>query len=271
VTGKAIAKNKMTKEQAKQILQLYRPGTADAADPEFVEALEFCEHDNELKEWLANHCAIYTALRAKFKKIPVPEGLKEQIIAERPIQHRAPVWQKSVLLAGALAAIALLISVVPIKFTPRERHDFAAYRTSMGSLAARSYYMDFNTNDLDQIRMYFAQTNAIADYIVPENLKKNATTLGCVSAKWQGKQVSMICFKSGRPLVSGSSSDLWLFVCNRTVTDDTPTATLEKPAVEHSNGIVTASWTAGNRTYLLATLGEDKQLLSQFLPENSVL
>jgi hypothetical protein len=261
----------MTKEQAKQILQLYRPGTADAADPEFIEALEFCEHDTELKEWLANHCAVYAALRAKFKKIPVPEGFKEQIIAERPIQHRAPVWQKSVLLAGALAAIALVISVVVQNMPHRDPSNFAAYRTSMGSLASRSYYMDFNTNDLAQIRTYLAQTNAIADYVLPDNLEKNATTLGCVSTKWQDKPVSMICFKSGRPLVPGSSSDLWLFVCDRTVAKDTPIATAEKPVFEHSNGIVTASWTVGDRTYLLATVGEDKQLLGKFLPENAVL
>jgi hypothetical protein len=253
----------MTKEQAKQILQLYRPGTADAVDPTFANALELCEHDAELKEWLANHCAVYAALRSKFKRIPVPEGLKEQIIAERPIQHRTPVWQKSVLLAGALAVVAMLLSVVLPQIAHRERHDFAAYRTSMSSLAARAYYMNLYTNDLDQIRLYFAQSSAIADYVLPENLRKNATATGCVSTTWQGKQVSMICFQSGKSLDPGQQSDLWLFISDHAVAKDAPVATT--PVPEHSNGFVTASWTVGSRTYVLAMKGADKQLLGKFL------
>jgi len=252
----------MTKEQAKQILQLYRPGTADAADPAFADALEFCERDAELKEWLDNHCAVYVALRSKFKHISVPEGLKEQIIAERPV-HRTPVWQKSVLLAGAVAVVVLLISGLFQLSTPRERHDFATYRTYMSSYAARAYSMDEFTNDLDQIRLFLAQKSAIADYVVPENLKKNAAAEGCVSTTWQGKQVSMICFQTGKPLAPGRQSDLWLFITARTVAKDAPTAAT--PTVECSNGFTTASWTVGDRTYVLATEGEDKQVLGKFL------
>jgi hypothetical protein len=259
----------MTKEQAKQILQLYRPGTADATDPEFTEALAFCEHDAEMKAWLANHCAVYTALRAKFKKIPVPEGLKEQIIAERPIEHRTPVWQKYVLAAGAVAALVMLLSVVLPPMLNHERHDFATYRNYMGGMAARSYGMSLYTNDLDQIRMYFAQEKEIADYVVPENLKKNATTVGCVTTRWQGKQVSMICFQSGQPLPPGEKSDLWLFICDRTVARDAPASAT--PKGEKSNGLVTASWTNGNRTYVLAMEGTDQQALAKFLPAGAVL
>jgi hypothetical protein len=261
----------MTNEQAKQILQLYRPGTADAGDPEFVEALKLCERDAELKDWFGSHCALYAAMRSKFKKIAVPEGFKEQIIAERQVHRPTPVWQKAVLLAGACAAIAMMASWLYQNITPRERHDFAAYRSYMGSFAVRAYYMDDLTNDLDQIRLFLADKKAIADYLLPENLRKNATAAGCVSTKWQGKQVSMICFQSGRPLRPNQTSDLWLFISERTVAEDAPTATAATPRVEKSGGLVTASWTVGNRTYVLATEGDDKQLLGKFLPENAVL
>jgi hypothetical protein len=259
----------MTNEQAKQILQLYRPGTADTGDPEFAEALKLCESDAELKEWFASHCALYTALRSKFKKIAVPEGLKEQIIAERQVHRPTPVWQKTVLLAGACAALVMMASWLFQNITPREPKDFAAYRIRMGSFAAHSYYMDLYTNNLDQIRQNFADRKLIADYVLPENLKKNAAAAGCVSTRWQGKQVSMICFQSGRTMKPGDKSDLWLFVTERNVAKDAPTTTT--PTVETSNGFVTASWTDGNRTYVLATEGNDKQLLGKFLPENAVL
>jgi hypothetical protein len=79
----------------------------------------------------------------------------------------------------------------------------------------------------------------------------------------------MLCFQSGRPLAPGQQSDLWLFISESTVAKDAPTATT--PIVEKSGGLVTASWTVGNRTYVLATEGNDKQLLGKFLPENAVL
>jgi hypothetical protein len=258
----------MTNEQAKEILKLYRPGTADATDPVFVEALEFCERDAELKNWFADHCAVYAALRSKFRQITVPEGLKEQIIAERPIRPRTPVWQQAVLAAGAIAVMVLVVFSVRQHWRPREPRDFAAYRSYMDGLAQRGYYMDLLTNNLDQIRLFLAQKNAVADYVLPEGLRKNAKAAGCVATTWQGKPVSMICFQTGRPLASGQQSDLWLFVTESTVTTDTPVASM--PEVKKADGLITASWTAGNRTYVLATDG-DAQFLGKFVSAKAVL
>jgi len=257
----------MTNNQAKEILQLYRPGTADAVDPAFTDALELCEHEPELKKWFGNHCALYAALRSKFKQIAVPEGLKEQIIAERRV-HTTPMWQKAVILAGAVAAVVMVAFKLMQPGAPPERHDFAAYRDNMSSMAAGAYAMETNLTDLDQIRQFLAQKNAIADYVVPDNLKANAKVVGCVETTWQGKKVSMICFQSGRPPRPGFPSDLWLFVSDRTIAKDAPVAS--NPTLEAANGMATASWTVGNRTYLLAAQG-DEQFLGKFLPEKMVL
>src|SRR4029079_15043537 len=54
--------DKMNTQQAKEILSLYRPGTADAEDPSFAEALRLCERDPELERWFSEHCAVYSAL-----------------------------------------------------------------------------------------------------------------------------------------------------------------------------------------------------------------
>jgi hypothetical protein len=257
----------MNNDQAKEILKLYRPGTADAADPAFVEALELCERDEDLKTWFANHCAVYSALRSKFRQISVPEGLKEQIIAERP-RHRTPAWQRTVLAAGAVAVVALVAFNVQQHWRPREPHDFAAYRSYMDSLAMRGYYMDLATNNLDQIRVFLAQKDAIADYVLPVDLQKNAQAAGCVATTWQGKPVSMICFQSGRPLGPNQQSDLWLFVTDRTTASDTPVAST--PTFAKADGLATASWTIGGRTYVLATEG-DAQSLGKFLPTIAAL
>ena len=134
----------MTNDQAKETLQLYRPGTADAVDPTFAEALELCERDPELKKWFVNHCALYAALRSKFKQIAVPEGLKEQIIAERRVHTTTPLRQKAVILAGAVAAVVMVAFNLIQNHRPSERHDFAA-DCIMLSRCATAYGMDTNS------------------------------------------------------------------------------------------------------------------------------
>jgi hypothetical protein len=255
----------MTNEQAKQLLQLYRPGTADAVDPDFAEALELCEHEPELKKWFGDHCALYAALRSKFKQIAVPEGLKEQIIAERQV-HTTPLWQRAVLVTGAVAAIFMAVFSLTDFGRSHPAHDFATYQTEMGQFAKTGYGMDLNTNDIDQIRLFLAQKSAIADYVVPGNLQANAKAAGCAVTSWQGKSVSMICFQSGRPLAAGAQSDLWLFISEQTVAKDAPAGST--PVFHKANGLVTASWTIRNRTYVLATEG-DEQFLGKYLPEKA--
>ena len=257
----------MTNEQAKKILQLYRPGSADATDPEFAEALAACEHDAELAEWFNRHCAVYVSLRSKFKGIPIPEGLREQIIAERPVK-RTTTWQKAVLLAGAVAVAVMAFNGFRESVRPAEPHDFASYRIYMASAAQHAYGMDVTTNDLDQIRTFFSRKDAIADYVLPQNLQSRAQAAGCVATTWQGKRVSMICFQTGRPLAPGQQSDLWLFISDRTIATDAPQS--NTPAVCPENGLITASWTTGNRTYVLATVG-DAPYLAKFLPATTPL
>ena len=253
----------MTNEQAKQVLQLYRPGTADAADPAFAEALAACERDAELKQWFNNHCDLYAAIRAKFRKIPVPEALKEQIIAELPV-NRTPAWQKAVVGAGALAMLVLAVMIIQPMLGTREPRDFGAYRSHMVSVAELAYQMDLFTNDLDSIRTFLSEKKAIADYVLPENLQKNAKPLGCFATTWQGKDVTMICFATGRPTDPSHPSDLWLFVSGNTIAKDAPKAS-EPTFAKSNDDLITATWTVGNRTYVLATRG-DEQFLGKYLP-----
>ncbi len=256
----------MTDHEAKEILRLYRPGSADSSDPAFAEALALCDRDPELNKWFDDHCALYLALRAKFKAIAVPDGLKEQIIAERPI-HRAPVWQRAVILAGAVAAAFMIVSGYHQWHRSSDPSDFAAYRDYMVGFASRGggYAMDERSNDPKQIHSFFVGKNAIADYIIPPNLQKNAALEGCASFTWHGKNVSMICFSSGRPLDPGQASDLWLFVTDRTTTPDRPaSATPRFDTVSGKDGLIAASWTVDKRTYVLATRG-DEQFLGKYL------
>jgi hypothetical protein len=70
----------MNCSEAKEVLLLYRPGTADAADPQIAEALELAGRDPELRRWFDQHRAFQKAVRAKFQQIEVPAHLKTSLL-----------------------------------------------------------------------------------------------------------------------------------------------------------------------------------------------
>jgi hypothetical protein len=249
----------MNRPQAKEILALYRPETADAEDPSFAEALELCRRDSELERWFEEHCALHTALRARFRQIPVPQGLKEQILAERKARL-TPLRRRSLILAG-VAAAAVLTGLVSLWLPTREEPGFEMYQEQMTSLALCDYAMDLTTNSPVQVRAYLAQRGAPADYVVP-GLLQQATLTGCAIESWQGARVSMVCYRSGKALPPGQSSDLWLFVIDRASVRGGPAA--PSPTITRVNRAVTASWSEAGRTYLLVADG-DEAFIRRFL------
>jgi uncharacterized membrane protein YbaN (DUF454 family) len=251
----------VNRDEAKTILLLYRPGTADADDPQIAGALELAKQDPELTRWLMEHRARQEALRAGFRQIAAPAGLKEQIISEQAAQGKIISWRQSAMLAAA-AIVAALVVLASLWFQHRGNEEtFAIYRSRMAGVALRGYTMDLATNNPAQIRAYLAQNHAPADYVLPAPLDKTAVT-GCAIEGWQGAKVSMICFRTGRPLPPGQPSDLWLFVIDRfTVKNAPPMGSRQFVQI---NKLMTVTWTEGDKLYVLGTEGNE-QTLRQYL------
>ena len=256
----------MNRDDAKNILLLYRPGSADVADPQIVEALALVKQDAELARWFGEYCARQEVLRAKFRQIPVPAGLKEQIISEQAAQAKMSV-RRNVMVA-ALAIVAIGASVlVSAQYWPSfagnaaNKNTLANYQNRMIYVATSGYAMTYVTNDLTQIRAYLARNQAPADYTLPTTLEK-ADATGCAIEDWKGAKVSMICFRTGKPLPPGQPGDLWLFVVNRTSVKGAPDTT--PPQFIQINRIATAVWAQGDKLYLLGTEG-DEQAIQKFL------
>jgi hypothetical protein len=248
-------------DEAKAILLFYRHGTADAEDPQIAEALALADHDQELKDWLVNHCARQFVLRENFRQIRAPAGLKEQIISEQAAQEKVIFWRPKVALA-AVAALVLLVALVPFWFSHRAYDDtLAVYQNQMAGAALRGYAMDLVTNSPEQIRGYLAKNHAPADFILPEKLKQ-ANLLGCAVEGWQGVKVSMICFSTGKPLAPGGQSDLWLFVVDRASVRGASAG--DSTQFSKVNRLTTATWTQDGKLYLLGTDG-DERTLKQYL------
>jgi hypothetical protein len=262
----------MNNDDAKKILALFRPGTTDRTDPFFKEALELAQSpppkergqarpETELTEWFHEHCASHLGVQARLLKISPPSGLKERILAEGQPQPAKIIPFRFMPALAAAAAILVCLGLVALWTGSRGDNDFAIYRSRMVRTALQGYSMDLRSTDLPAINAYLASRKAPANYIMPHGLE-NAHAVGCAVLHWQGGPVSMVCFKSGQPLARGAESDLWLFVVDKPTFSGGPSS--PSPNMATVKKISTATWSEGDKTYILAT-SESESVLRKFL------
>lgn len=254
----------MTPDDAKRILASHRPWAGEPADPETNAALELVRQDADLSRWFAQHCARQEQIRESLLRVKPPAALLEQILSERPTPSPIPAGRKLPALITA-ALLLLALGGAGFWFTQRAGTNgelsYANYRGRMVRTALRLYGMDLETNSPAVIRAYLAEHHARADYQLPPRLAA-AASAGCGVLKWQGNPVTMVCFKSGRPLKPTEKADLFLFVISRQAAPDSPAGS--EPQLQQVNKLMTASWSAGDNVYLLAAPG-DEAFLTQFL------
>jgi hypothetical protein len=120
--------------------------------------------------------------------------------------------------------------------------------------------MDLETNNLQAIRQELAKHGEIDNLPFTVPLDKTAGT-GCASLRWHGKSVSMICFNSGKN-GKPKNPDLFLFVIDKTLVKDPPPGV---PLISQARkSLVSGSWTSGDKTYVLAALGNEDFLRKYF-------
>jgi uncharacterized membrane protein YbaN (DUF454 family) len=245
----------MNPSEAKQILQLYRPGTDDAADRKVAEALVLAQRDPELATWLEQHNRFQDALREKFQEIPVPQGLKESILAKNKIVRPQFAWHQSTWFRVAAAFVALigLYFVINGGWLKSVPDRFADYEGRMVRSALREYRMELLTDDIKQLRQLMASKGAPADFAVPQGLSRLQLTGGGV-LRWRNHPVSMVCFNRG------DDQMLFLFVIDRSAVKNPPAGT---PEVAKVSKLTAASWTEGEKTYLLAG-PDDAEFLQKY-------
>jgi hypothetical protein len=248
-------------QEAKQILLLYRPGSAEAADPQLAEALELARRDPQLGHWFDQHRSFQQAMRGKFRQIAVPAHLKSSLLIRGTAQPSIPTaqvwWRRPAALAGA-AAVVLMLAAVGFWLQPSRADRFANFQNRMVGSALREYRMDLVTNDMRQVRQFLANRGAPADYELSRGLEKLQLT-GAGLLRWRSNPVSMVCFNRG------DNQMLFLFVMNRSALKDPPA---ETPQFAKVADLLTASWSRGDKTYLLAG-PEETDFGSKYLPPSS--
>jgi hypothetical protein len=269
----------MNNDDAKKILALYRPGTADGNDPVFQAAAELAKSDPsqgaspenpnpEVAKWFSEHCESYSSIRAKFLEIPVPPWLKEQILAGVPVAPEAPkakvIWLRPAVWLQAAAAIVICLglAVFFMRSHGSSAKEFDSFRNMMAGTAASPYAMPLHTHELAAMQDFFAKHHSPSEYVVPDSVAK-AQPVGGAIARWQGAPVSMLCFHTGQTDVAAEKPDLWLLVADPGTLRNPPPLSAT-PIIARAATLMTATWMLNGRVYILATSG-DEALLKQYL------
>jgi len=236
--------------EAREILACYRPGLDDPADPQFAEALAQVRHDPELARWLEDQSVLDAAVRSNLRQIPVPAELRDRIVGGPQARPAVVVrWQRRASVAAAVAAVVL--AAITSVWLGIEANTFAAYRQKMAGLVSAEYQMDFKSNDVEKIRDYLALRGSPSDYALTPGMQKLEAEGGGI-INWHGRKVSLVC------LEAGEDEDIFLFIVGRGVMPDAPATA--SPQFARVGKMMTATWSVGDKLYLLAGRGDEEAL-----------
>jgi len=243
----------MSPEDAKAILGIYRPGTSDAGDPFFAEALKLAGEDPEIGKWLAREHALDAAISHKLGAVPVPPGLKAALMSTiEPRNTFEWTWPSALGLAAAAAAITLLLALGFLR--PGAKGDAGNsvenFRAEMVNFVSIDPPLEMKSDDLRKIKDHLADSS-LTSVDVPEAMQK-LPALGCRALLFRGYKVGLICFNLGGDRLAH------LMVVDAAAFSGEP---LPQGRDFHKEGDwMTATWAQGGKVYLLATQGGQKNL-----------
>lgn len=230
----------MNIEEAKFILQSYRPSDEDRNDPVFSDALALLETDSELQAWHAAEVEFDRMFQEKVQAIQPPAHLKASILAgmrataqhspepvatepmvAQPDTTQRSFWNANNLLAAAAVIAVLLVAGNLMNFAPASS-DEVADSTLASNVQAEGIFahltdhfeQEFNQfdkrdRDLGALVAYLDQHNAPLPVAasLPGSLSDDQT-MGCVKTTFNGHSVSMICFSTDQGPVHLYTTDM---------------------------------------------------------------
>lgn len=238
----------MDSQEAKFILQAYRPDGRDAANPVFQQALAQAKSDPSLAAWLADEQAFDTAISRKLRSVPTPHTLKPAILAGLHLSQQVRWWSQPSLWAVATSLVLLLGSIVVLKTHQGPSMTLGEFRSHATDYVSQ-IELQHRSVDVNELQGWLKQQNSPSGKILPAALSK-AQSIGCRTLTWNGSKVALICFQS--------EPELHLFIVRTSDLRNAPDGTI--PLFAKTGNITTASWTKGDETFVLTSTGSETDL-----------
>ncbi len=242
----------MDRAEVRLLLSVYRADDSAAGGARLTEALAQVDADPELARWWKEEQEVDRIIASKLATTHVPAGLKARLLSAaepRPSPVR-PAWSRAVLLAAAsIVALAVLFSSWRGPFQPAV--SIADFRNEMVSFVKVAPSLEMESSDMGRVKDFLAKANAPAQFTVPKKLQKY-DPIGCRVLRFRGEDVSLICFKIS------DAKPAHLFVTSPKKIGTVRRASA--PVYASEQGWMTASWTEGGNTYLLAVKAERAEL-----------
>ncbi len=243
----------MTNEEAKFMLQGYRPNGADADNEAFAQALAQAQRDPALREWFEREQAFDTVVAGKLRSIQPPPGLRESILAGKKMtpsqatESARPWWAQTWTIGLAAAAAIVMVFSVALTRPATEpsdnlvtmepiiklamadlggAHGPGPYASALGTIGA--WIMDAN--------------NRLHADSIPVDLDK-LRAMGCRTVTVAGHEVFEICFER-------ESGWYHLYIVDRENCD--PVSLHRDPMFHEKGDFVAASWACEKYAYLVA-------------------
>jgi hypothetical protein len=187
----------MDKQEAKLLLQSYRPDGRDAGDPAFAEALALARQDQELGDWFRRECELDAAIAAKLAATEVPADLRQTILAgqrsQRQLVRADFSWWRSPAMAWAAAIAVLFVGAFFFRSQGGTTMSITAYRNAMATHLNSGFVFDVRNEQPEILRAWLAERRVFADLQVPDTLK-SGRAIGCQMFEFEGRKSALICF-----------------------------------------------------------------------------
>jgi hypothetical protein len=212
------------------------------------EASAMLDGDAELAAWHARRTAFDKQVAGMLAP-PIPAGLKESILhrAKQQPQTSKIRWIAPVLITTAAACLAgAWLLLWPV------HDDMPAWQAEALAEVTKLEYgmglLDEKAATLDEVKAQLAATNSPQPGELPATLA-STRTFGCKRITVDGKAATIICFRLGK-----GKKEAHLVIV------DAAGSALPAPKVERSRNWSIASWSAGTKTYMLATTQGESEL-----------
>lgn len=253
----------MDDTEAKLRLSACRPGGLDADDPAIREALHELGRSPALNAWFEQEQAFDGAMASHVRRIPIPDGLRTEIVAAAKVSRR-PQWVRQVASLAAIAAILVATygAGIFVNYSfPSSPPTFAEYRGAMpalfGRMKEKGIRFDERGGGVNGLNAFLVKNQAPSADTLQPGLRLQSEPLGCHILEWRGRKVSMICFAK-------EGEEAHLFVIDRDAISDAPDA---HPSPQHpqiKNGYPITTWVDARHAYVL--VGNSPQTdLTKFL------